>query len=90
MQLMNLNLNINNKIAVVTGASRGIGKAIAFGLYNQGCKLALISRNEADLIKVKAQIGNKSENIKIYPCDISNFDDVQNIFTNANLEKIQT
>ncbi len=77
---MNLNLNIKNKIAVVTGASKGIGKAIAFGLFNHGCKLALISRNEADLIKVKAEIGNDSENIKIYPCDISNFDDVQNIF----------
>jgi len=77
---MNLNLNIKNKIAVVTGASRGIGKAIALGLFNHGCKLALISRNEADLIKVKAEIGNDSNNIKIYPCDISNFDDVQNIF----------
>ncbi|MBC8197239.1 MAG: 3-oxoacyl-[acyl-carrier-protein] reductase [Candidatus Marinimicrobia bacterium] len=77
---MNLNLNIKNKIAVVTGASRGIGKAIAQGLFNHGCKLALISRNEADLIKVKAEIGNDSDYIKIYPCDISNFDDVQNIF----------
>jgi len=77
---MNLNLNIKNKIAVVTGASRGIGKAIAQGLFNHGCKLALISRNEADLIKVRAKIGNDSDNIKIYPCDISNFDDVQNIF----------
>ena len=36
-------INLNNKTAIVTGASRGIGKAITQGLCNAGCKLALIS-----------------------------------------------
>jgi len=77
---MNLKLNITNKTAVVTGASRGIGKSISKGLFNQGHKLALISRFEEDLIKAKTEIGNDSEDIRIYPCDISNFEDVQNTF----------
>ena len=79
---MNLKLNITNKTAVVTGASRGIGKAIAQALYKQGCNLALLSRNETDLYSVKSKIDVKSDNIKIYPCDISNFEDVQNTFKN--------
>jgi len=77
---MNLKLNITNKTAVVTGASRGIGKAISKGLFNKGSKLALISRNKEDLIKAKTEIRNDSEDIRIYPCDISNFEDVQNTF----------
>ena len=76
---MNLNLNITNKIAIVTGASRGIGKMIAKNLYNQGCKLALISRNKIKLESVKSEISDKSDNIKIYPGDISNFEEVQEI-----------
>ena len=79
---MNLKLNITNKTAVVTGASRGIGKSIAQALYKQGCNLALLSRNATDLYSVKSKIDVKSDNIKIYPCDISNFEDVQNTFKN--------
>ena len=79
---MNLNLKLENKVVVVTGASRGIGKAIAEGLFNQGCKLALISRSEEDLKNAQLDIGKDSDKIKIYPCDISNFDEVQGIFKN--------
>ena len=41
--------NLSGKTAIITGASRGIGKAIAQGLYKQGCNLALISRNEINV-----------------------------------------
>ena len=77
---MNLNISLKNKVAVVTGSSRGIGRMIAKELYNHGCKLALISRNKKDLKKIKSEINNKSNNIKIYPIDISIFKDVQKIF----------
>ena len=79
---MNLNLNLENNVAVVTGSSRGIGKAISQGLFNQGCKIALISRSEEDLKLAQNEIGNNSDNVKIYPCDISNFEEVQNVFKN--------
>jgi len=79
---MNLNLNLENKVVVVTGSSRGIGKAIAQGFFNQACKIALISRCEEDLKLAQNEIGNNSENVKIYPCDISSFEEVQNVFKN--------
>ena len=44
---------LQNKTAIVTGASKGIGKAISFDLAKNGCNLFLISRTEKDLKKPK-------------------------------------
>ena len=44
------------KIAIVTGASRGIGRAIALRLAQDGATLVLAARTEADLAKVAAEI----------------------------------
>ena len=40
-----MDLKIKNKVAIVTGASTGIGFAIAHGLANAGVKVLLVSRN---------------------------------------------
>ena len=74
-----MNLNLKNKVVIITGASRGIGKSIAKGFFDNNCKVALISRNKKDLIDTKNVIGAKSNNIQLFPCDISNFSDVQNV-----------
>ena len=74
-----MNLNLKNKVVIITGASRGIGKSIAKGFFDNNCKVALISRNKKDLIDTKNIIGAKSNNIQLFPCDISNFSDVQNV-----------
>ncbi len=38
-------MNINNRWALITGASRGVGKRVALALAKQGCKLILHSRS---------------------------------------------
>jgi len=48
--------NLNGKVALVTGASMGIGAAIAHALAAQGCKLALIARGRPGLEEVAAEI----------------------------------
>ena len=45
--------DLTDKVAVVTGASRGIGKAIALRLAKCGIKIILVSRNTDDLDAVK-------------------------------------
>jgi 3-oxoacyl-[acyl-carrier protein] reductase len=50
--------NLNGKKALVTGASGGIGGAIAKALHAQGADVALSGRNEAALQKLAAEIGN--------------------------------
>ena len=49
-------MNLLNKIALVTGASRGIGRAIALALVKEGCKIMLAARSQNDLGKVVQEI----------------------------------
>jgi len=44
-----MDLDLRGKVAVVTGASRGIGKAIAHSLLNEGCAVAICARDAARL-----------------------------------------
>ena len=73
----------NNKIVWITGASSGIGAALAKIYAEKGVKLILSSRRLAALEQVKSECKN-SKNIKILPVDLSDFDaapaKVQNAF----------
>src|SRR5438876_955292 len=64
---------MDHKIAVITGASRGLGFAMADNLAAQGYSLALISRNEITLEQVKKNLQSKFNNaIDIFPIDVAN------------------
>lgn len=65
-----------NKCAIVTGASRGIGRAVAKRLARDGFSLALIYKNSADKA---AELAEELEcDAKIYKCDISESNSVNN------------
>ena len=49
---------LNNHVAIVTGASRGIGKAIAIGFASAGADVVLGARNEHDLVTVSNEIND--------------------------------
>jgi len=51
-----MNLTFENKVVLITGASRGIGKAIAIGLAQAGADIAIASRKISDLEKVAEEI----------------------------------
>ena len=72
-----MNLQLENKVAIITGASRGIGKSIASKLLSYGCKVVLLSRKLEDLEKVKNDF--KSENIKCFECDITNINHFEDV-----------
>ena len=57
---------MNYKVAVVTGASSGIGKAIAESLAKQGVRLILIARrnDKLELLKRELQSYNEGKNIR--------------------------
>ena len=51
-----MEVSLKGKVAIVTGASRGIGKAIALEMARSGADLVVVSRKIADLEKTAAEI----------------------------------
>lgn len=65
-------MNLKNKVAIVTGASDGIGKQVSLKLAKEGVSLALIARDQTRLNKVKAEsLKLGSPKVESYVCDIS-------------------
>lgn len=70
--------SLKNKVAVITGASRGIGRAIALKMAQSGADIALIYyKNEEKAVEVKTKIINMGQKANIYSCDVSNFQESQ-------------
>jgi NADP-dependent 3-hydroxy acid dehydrogenase YdfG len=57
------------KTALVTGASRGIGAAVAAALSNAGARVGLLARSESGLREVAGRLG---QNAVAIPCDVTN------------------
>jgi len=69
---------MSKETVIVTGASRGIGEAIARELAAAGYRLALVARSADKLEELAAEIGT-GEDVLAFPGDISDFDDVQRL-----------
>src|SRR5882757_4538253 len=70
-----MDLNLRGKLALVTGASKGIGLACARQLAEEGCHLHLASRTKADLERAKETIqARHNVSVTIHPVDLSNGD----------------
>jgi len=69
-------LDFSNKVAVITGSANGLGKAIAFELYNQGCHLSLLDVDMASLLLIKSQLTSDKQKITIHKVDISKEEEI--------------
>lgn len=72
-------MTFNQQVAVVTGASSGIGKAIALGLAASGAKLCLLGRNLETLSAVAQKAKVTSPQVISYQLDITLDEDIQKL-----------
>ncbi len=67
-----MELGLRGKKALVTGASKGIGRACAEALAEEGCDVVLVSRTAADLETARATITAKHNvAVRVFPLDLS-------------------
>ena len=67
-----MDLGLRGKAAVVTGASRGIGRAIAVRLADEGAGVAICARGEKALREVEAELRERSVPVYAAVCDVGN------------------
>ena len=72
-------INLKNKIALVTGAGKGIGKACAIALAEAGAKVIILSRTKSDLVNVSKIIKRTKGSSKSFVCDVTQVEEFKNI-----------
>lgn len=72
-------MELKNKVAIVTGSTKGIGKAIAKNLLSEGAKVVITARSQKDVDAVVNELTDKGTLIGI-ACDVIIPENVKNLF----------
>ncbi|MCD6281460.1 MAG: SDR family oxidoreductase [Deltaproteobacteria bacterium] len=75
-----VNFSLDGKIALITGASRGIGEAIASTLAEYGAHVILTSRKQESLDKVAGKIKNSGGRATPIACHVGKLDQIESLF----------
>ena len=78
-------MRLKNKIAVITGGGRGIGKAIALGFASEGATVIIAARTKNEITLAAEEIRKSDGESLAVVCDVSNEDMVKNLI-NVTLE----
>lgn len=70
---------LQDRVAIVTGGSRGIGLAIAEKLAGMGCEVVITARKRDELEKAAQSIRKNGSKCEGIPCDVSSLPDVQQL-----------
>ena len=78
--------SFDGKVALVTGAGRGIGKAVALSLAKLGCRVVLAARTSVELEKVKLEIQNAKGVAIAVPTDLTRDEDIDKLVRESQRE----
>jgi 7-alpha-hydroxysteroid dehydrogenase len=74
---------LDGKVAVITGAGKGIGAAIARGFAEAGANVVLGARTESDLVRVAADVESLGAKAKVIPTDVMDYEQLQRLAQGA-------
>jgi short-subunit dehydrogenase len=72
-------MKLQGKLALVTGASSGIGAATARGLASRGARLVLVARSESNLARVADEIRAQGGEAHVFPTDLADPDAIRTL-----------
>ena len=80
-----MDLGLDGKVAFVAGASGGLGYATAFTLLQEGCKVAICSRNKERIEAAASRLASETGNTQILPlvCDVKDETSIQAAYQNV-------
>jgi NAD(P)-dependent dehydrogenase (short-subunit alcohol dehydrogenase family) len=70
---------LRSRVAVLTGASKGLGKAMALALAAEGARVALVSRAQEQLETLAAKIQSNGGTAEAFPADVTNEEDIERV-----------
>jgi 3-oxoacyl-[acyl-carrier protein] reductase len=70
-------MKLKDKVAVITGGARGIGKAVALAYARDGARVAICARTESEIIETVEEIQKLKADAQGWPCDVSLEDPVK-------------
>ena len=76
---MSLTVDLNGQVAIVTGASRGLGKAMAVAIGKSRAKTACVARNTEKLAETVAEINKAGGTAEAFPCDVTDRQGVEQL-----------
>src|SRR3954468_24975498 len=77
---------MNNRVAFITGASRGIGRACAQALSLAGARVVLAARNREKLEELAGEIRSAGREAYVVEIDLSSSDSIKQAFAKAHAE----
>src|SRR4051812_8293312 len=78
--------DLTNKVAVVTGAAQGMGRAMAMALAEAGADLLVVDRNESGVHRTAEEISAMGRRAVAVVCDVSEPTQVRELFTRVDTE----
>ena len=81
MSIFLKDINLKGKTALITGATKGLGRGSAIAIAEAGGNVIAIGRNQFELDSLKKEIRKFKVNYKSFNCDVNNYDRIKNFIS---------